>query len=534
MKVKYLPETSYLVLGASLLILLVFIFKLNTTGRTVALWDRFETTIINNKTYANPFKDVVLNAVFTSPSGKTYGFFGFYDGDGEGGQTGNVWKLRFMPDELGAWSYTCSFSDGSIGKSGSFKCTVRAAKPGPLCKDPADGRWLKFANGERFYPRGYYASEIFTAKSPHWENLIDTFFGQTYKYNLCCTIFWQGRLLDSKNWNNLPYNGFYPTVDGDYTKLNIAAWQHVDEVLQRLESCGAVWFNFDGFVPNVGGDMGPQLLDFEAQKTYTRNVVARLGPYWNIIWNIAFEWDEPQCFGDNPAAVSRLADYIKTIDPWGHLVAVHDEAYYTTGSEVIADLHTDFPVLQSDAGRSDSAVANSEKMQQFSGDWPVYAQEVCWEGTGKLNADQIRTGGWGVVLGGGILNYAEQFGGPNSGTPQNFGDGRALPYIEIMFDFMESIPYYRMKPHNEFVSDGGICFAAPGELYVIYIPAADDGRATTIKNLDNKNYNARWFNPRTADYTDITASPAALSQWTLPAAPEPAEKDWVCVLTKID
>lgn len=79
---------------------------------SVPLWELFETELVNYSKYSNPFRHVTLSATFTSPSGKPVHFFGYYDGDGKGGQIGNVWKLRFMPDEIGIWSYTCQFSDG--------------------------------------------------------------------------------------------------------------------------------------------------------------------------------------------------------------------------------------------------------------------------------------------------------------------------------------------------------------------------------------------------------------------------------------
>ena len=138
-------------------------------SETVPLWGRFEAQLANDKKYTNPFKDVQLNATFTSPSGKPVDFFGYYDGDGRGGQIANVWKLRFMPGEMGTWSYTCRFSDGAPGKGGEFTCVDRGSKPGPL---RGDGRWLKFAGGERFYPRSYYFSEAFSGKSPHWEKTV--------------------------------------------------------------------------------------------------------------------------------------------------------------------------------------------------------------------------------------------------------------------------------------------------------------------------------------------------------------------------
>src|SRR5215213_5522589 len=40
----------------------------------------------------NPFLDYRLQVVFTSPSGKSFDVPGFYDGDGNGGSSGSVWK----------------------------------------------------------------------------------------------------------------------------------------------------------------------------------------------------------------------------------------------------------------------------------------------------------------------------------------------------------------------------------------------------------------------------------------------------------
>ncbi|MBN2269470.1 MAG: DUF5060 domain-containing protein [Sedimentisphaerales bacterium] len=338
-------------------------------SESVPLWGRFQTELVNERKYSNPFRGVTLVASFTSPSGKSVDFFGYYDGDGRGGQTGNVWKLRFMPDETGAWSYTCRFSDGTPGKSGKFTCVDHGAKPGPL---RAEGRWLKFANGERFYLRSYYFSEAFSGKLPHWEETIDLLFGGKYTYNFCCTTFWQGRLLTENRWNNIEYNGFYPVQGADYTRLDLRSWRHVDEVLQHLESHGAVWFNFDGFVPNVGGEMGRQRMDFEAQRVYIRNVLARLAPYWNITWNIAFEWREFL----SAEEVRRLVDFTKKIDPWGHPVTVHDQGGYQTAVELVDELHVDFVTLQYDAGKCGDAVTANGFVQQYGGRTPVYAQEV--------------------------------------------------------------------------------------------------------------------------------------------------------------
>jgi hypothetical protein len=44
----------------------------------VPLHGRFEAEVKNEKRYTNPFQDVALDAVFTSPSKRAVKFFGFH------------------------------------------------------------------------------------------------------------------------------------------------------------------------------------------------------------------------------------------------------------------------------------------------------------------------------------------------------------------------------------------------------------------------------------------------------------------------
>lgn len=63
----------------------------------------------------NPFTDYRLMATF-SLGEKQYTIPGFYAADGNAAQTGaesgNVWQVRFRPDELGEWTYKVSFRQG--------------------------------------------------------------------------------------------------------------------------------------------------------------------------------------------------------------------------------------------------------------------------------------------------------------------------------------------------------------------------------------------------------------------------------------
>ena len=60
-------------------------------------WGIFELTLSGPDT-GNPFTEVELTAEFKQNS-RTFEPHGFYDGNG-------VYKIRFMPDAVGEWTYT--------------------------------------------------------------------------------------------------------------------------------------------------------------------------------------------------------------------------------------------------------------------------------------------------------------------------------------------------------------------------------------------------------------------------------------------
>ena len=79
----------------------------------VGQWGIQELTLRSQRTYANPFADVSVRARFQS-QGKETSVDGFYDGH-------RTWKIRFMPENSGTWTFTTVSADPDLnGKSGSF------------------------------------------------------------------------------------------------------------------------------------------------------------------------------------------------------------------------------------------------------------------------------------------------------------------------------------------------------------------------------------------------------------------------------
>ena len=117
---------------------------------TIPRYDIYELTMTNAGNYANPWEDVVITAIFNSPSAKTYTVGGFY-------YDTNTWKLRFAPMETGTWTWSLTFDNGSgqFTTTGSFAGSA-SANTGFLRKHPTNVRHLVTeGDGKPFYINGY-------------------------------------------------------------------------------------------------------------------------------------------------------------------------------------------------------------------------------------------------------------------------------------------------------------------------------------------------------------------------------------------
>ncbi|MEM9351498.1 MAG: DUF5060 domain-containing protein [Planctomycetota bacterium] len=62
---------------------------------------------------ANPFLDRELEVTFShAASGTNYTVPGFFDGNGAGNGTGDTFRVRFVPDQPGDWTYSAAFNSG--------------------------------------------------------------------------------------------------------------------------------------------------------------------------------------------------------------------------------------------------------------------------------------------------------------------------------------------------------------------------------------------------------------------------------------
>jgi hypothetical protein len=77
-------------------------------------------------------------------------------------------------------------------------------------------------------------------------------------------------------------------------------------------------------------------------------------------------------------------------------------------------------------------------------------------------------------------------------------DEGAAAQLGVLYDFFTLLPFWRMQPFADVTGDA-VALADPGHVYVVYLP---HGGATTIDlSPAERALSARWFNPRTGEYT---------------------------------
>lgn len=495
LKLLLLPSTALAV--ATFLTLLVAAFALGTVPThaqsTVGLYDVFEQSVTNSKSYSNPFdfRVIELKTKFTSPSGKTYDYFGFHDGNGQGGQSGNVWEFRFMPDEVGTWNYTYSWSDGTAGGSGSFS-VVDTGLPGPL-RIASDNTWFfETARGEPFHARGFDMSEL-PPNAPTRKLLSDVGWIKGLlkskvidrKYNL---VMWAGAYNRRQNWD-WTWKGSWWENTSETKRFNIAVWREMENLMHYMKDNKVYAFDWIGMF-----GQGDQYA-YSDMQVFLRYWVARHGAFYNYFgWSPTWEWSEVM----KASAFDQIMTYVQSIDPWNRPLSIHD------CSQSVYDNWLDFSLRQNQSRTVFQGNSRQRGQKLLSCDAtggvhdrfvnkPIIGSEDIWEIPGgrwnqPRNGDEVRRGAWGIQMAGIMPIYSELFISSMKGEGEDD--------VRRMFDFFYTHTNYRKyKQLNNLVSSSErqIASGIQGQEYLVY----DENGGSISIDLSGASgsLNVLWFNP---------------------------------------
>ena len=472
---------------------------------SVGKWKRFEVSYSNLSWYGNPF-DLEFEGVFTHvTSGRKVTQWGFYAGN-------NVWKIYFMPDASGEWTFETQSPDGDLnGRSGGFEC-VSSNLPGQLVAD--GNRWLLKDSGEYVAPILLPTREWF--KRSKTSDGIDGFIKWADETAGALII---GTTLVYFNGaqDEIPY------MKGEEGKLfNIPMWDrmnsHYDMMRDRGMGLYIMFYSDDEESPNRH-NIKPKTKE---ELRLFKYAIARFSAYPIVMWDTGIDIGETR----NNEWIDWFADWFNGNDPWEHPVSSRtgggsggkipvNGTYFSNG---VSTLPTNEDIIN-DWIRSEIPIAFTDRWREN------YHR-------GEFNRDEIRRAVWVVGLLGGSALYVggnENDGYLNENYAKDFEAATDLGFRNKFFR-EHIIDFSSLIPSNNLILAGEeIVLAADiGQEYVVYSYYGD----TFSIDLDNVvgPLKAIWFNPRTGEWRDgKTVQGGEVQNFQTPT-----ENDWVLHLFKAD
>ncbi len=308
-----------------------------------------------------------------------------------------------------------------------------------------------------------------------------------------------------------------------------------------------------------GGDLGPE------RKLYLRELIARYGHNLALNWNLGEENTQ------STQQIRDMAGFIRQTDPYGHIIVLH--TYPNRHDSVYGPLLGDPEVLTGlSIQNSDVSTTHAEavrwvtRSEESGHPWVVAHDEAGNAATGtpadpgypgmkeavaaleldedspKLpTIDEIRGEVlWGNLMGGGAgVEYYFGYQLPENDLGAQDWRSRELTWdysrFALAFFHDHEIPFWEMINADALVGnklhDNSVyCFAKPGKIYVVYLPAAGSA-SLDLTGVEGK-FKVKWYNPRTGGelLNGSIAEVQGGATVDLGVPPADLEKDWVALL----
>ena len=273
---------------------------------SIERWDFIELRLAGPSS-GNPFLDVRVSATFRYKN-RVLTVQGFYDG-------GGAYKVRFMPDEIGHWTWTTSSNATALdGKAGAFECAAPAAgNHGPV--SVRDGVHFGYADGTPFVECGTTCYAWAFQSEPTQRQTIATLTASPFnKLRMCIFPKWYEFNRKEPPMYPFPWDG----DTNDYSHFNPAYFQHFDALTLELRRIGV---EADLILFHPYAKWGDQSMPADVNERYLRYVIARFSAFRNVWWSLANEYDflKDKTDADWDSYARILTEY----DAFGHLRSIH-------------------------------------------------------------------------------------------------------------------------------------------------------------------------------------------------------------------
>ncbi|MEA2708444.1 MAG: hypothetical protein QOF78_1045 [Phycisphaerales bacterium] len=436
-----------------------------------------EKSFASTKAYADPFNDVDVDVIFTTPGGKDFRVPAFWAG-------GQGWTVRYSSHEPGKHRFRTVCTDATNAALHDVKGEVDIApyagknplyRHGPI-RVAAGKKHFEHADGTPFFWLADTWWMGFTQRLRFPDEFATLTKDRTGKGFTVVQIV-AGLYPDMPAFDERGANEAGFPWERDYARVNPAYFDQADKRVQHLVE--------NGIAPCVVGAWGYHLpwLGVERMKKHWRYVIARWGAY-PTFWCAAGEGAMPYYLAPDKGKDAELqrrgwteiARYIHEVDPFDRPVTIHPTDM--SRNQVTDAAVLDFEMLQTGHGDRASigptiSLLRASRAAAAKGGpaMPTINAEVCYEGIlGTCDAKVERIMGWTSLLAGtaghtyganGIwqLNRrGEPYGkSPHGGTygPTPWDEAMKLPgsgQTGLAKKLLETLEWWRFEPHDDWAT----------------------------------------------------------------------------------
>jgi hypothetical protein len=277
-----------------------------------------EITFVSEKTYQNPFMEVVLDALVTAPDGAQMRVPAYWAG-------ANRWAFRFASDMPGLYAWTLDCSDTGNPRLHGIAGKIRVVpyrgenvlyRHGPI-RVAKDRRHFAHADGTPFFWLGDTWWKCL-CKRMTWEGFQELTADRKSKgftvVQIVCGPYPDEGFLEPR----LENEGGLPYETRDFEVVNPKYFDYADRRIQYLID--------HGIAPAIVGAWGRSdcnsmnAIGVEGLKRHWRYLVARYSAY-PVFWILAGEISDDTKWGRGPWA--EVAKYLRSIDPYHRPLTCH-------------------------------------------------------------------------------------------------------------------------------------------------------------------------------------------------------------------
>lgn len=513
------------------------------------LWMKYEKTFESTKTYENPLYNLARFKVqFQSPSGRLKTVNGFWDGQ-------KTWRVRFMPDEIGQWSFVSFCSDtlnsGLHAIKGTFECVSHQNQHDIYTKGnivhPKGSYYLTHADGSPFFYTACTAWNGTLKSTPQeWETYLKDRAKNHYNVIQFTTTQWRGG--DKNSEGNIAFEG-----SGRIT-INPTFFQHLDKKIDEINRYGLVaapvllW----ALPVSTGRELSPGYYLPEAEAILLANyMVARYGGN-QVIWILG---GDGKYIGEYEQRWKTIGRGVFGAEHPG-VVALHSQGQSWIGKEYASEDWLDIIGYQTGHNSSDNTIRWITK-GPVATDWSTLPPKVfinlepCYEDIQpSVQSKQVRNASYwsvfstpvaGIAYGANgiwpwirtgekILNHAQPASLRSWEESIKFAGSIQIGQLG---NFMQKYDWWQLKPAPELVANQpaqaagyiSVLRSDDHQTVMAYVPTQ-----TTLRlyNPSHLSYQGQWYDPVSDQFLEaqITSKAGILE------VSSPQNSDLILILKK--